>query len=79
MRQRARKRWYLINYGYVWSLSTEQYKKFLKNAMEGKSWNLNSYGKELKRKPKNFFWIKSLNVTDLTPSQATEEYDWHFG
>lgn len=55
---------YLDCFGGVWKLSERSYRRFLRNAAEGKDWNLNDYGRMIA--------ANTIHVTDLTAEMARE-------
>lgn len=42
-----RRRYYVMNYGFVWSLTLDALRRFLRNGADGGEWNLHDYGTEL--------------------------------
>lgn len=58
------KRYYVTQYGYVWSLSWENLLRFLRNGAEGKEWNLDHYGKPLQEQ------YHSLNLAKPNPART---------
>jgi hypothetical protein len=46
-----RQRYYVKNYCYFWSLTRAEYLKLIEQGMTGKPWDVNDYGKQLKKAP----------------------------
>lgn len=71
MRQPNRRRIYVSQYGYFWSMSQSEWRRFLADGAAGKTTNLDDYGKEIKTKPAA--WHEVYTPLDWTSDDFKSE------